>query len=95
MLYESLCPSPLGAPRGEGALLESARFYWTRCGARRSAEDALKNDGLKMIENAKFCSLARRKNASSSDFASRGNESHQTENLGTRSSPKEIRRQAF
>ena len=34
MLYESLCPSPLGARRGKGVLLESARFYWTRCDMR-------------------------------------------------------------
>ena len=34
-------------------MLESARFYWTRCDMRRSGEDALKSDGLKTIEKAK------------------------------------------
>ena len=54
MLYESLCPSPLGARRGKGARLASARFYGTRCEMRRSGEDALKSDGLKTIEKAQF-----------------------------------------
>ena len=55
MLYESRCPSPLGGRRGKGALLESARFYWTRCEMRRSGEDALKGDGLQTIE--KVCPI--------------------------------------
>ncbi len=33
-------PCPLGGRRGKGALLESARFYWTRCEMRRSGEDS-------------------------------------------------------
>ncbi len=58
MLYESLCPSPLGARRGKGALLASARFYWTRCDMRRSGEDALKSDGpLRILTNVSHSSL--------------------------------------